>query len=70
MKHPRQLLRAVGAFAASDDERFAVAAPAVSVVDTTGAGDALAGALAARLAAVAPPGGGRTLWRRRRLRDD
>ena len=38
-------------WAAADGRRGSVPAPAVEVVDSTGAGDALAGALAARLAA-------------------
>ncbi|HQR12162.1 MAG TPA: ribokinase [Casimicrobiaceae bacterium] len=38
-----------GALAATGDESFAIAAPVTSVVDTTGAGDALVGALAAAL---------------------
>jgi ribokinase len=38
-----------GALAVRDGERIAIAAPSVSVVDTTGAGDALVGALAAAL---------------------
>jgi ribokinase len=38
-----------GALAVRDGERIAIAAPAMAVVDTTGAGDALVGALAAAL---------------------
>jgi ribokinase len=43
-------LGADGAVAAWPDGRAEVAAPKVTAVDTTGAGDALAGALACRLA--------------------
>jgi ribokinase len=42
-------LGAAGAIAVRDDEHIAVAAPPTSVVDTTGAGDALVGAFAAAL---------------------
>jgi ribokinase len=42
-------LGARGALAASGDEFIAIAAPVTSIVDTTGAGDALVGALAAAL---------------------
>jgi len=42
-------LGASGAIAASDDGLLSLAAPSVLVVDTTGAGDALVGALAAAL---------------------
>jgi len=38
-----------GALAVRGDERFSIAAPPTRVIDTTGAGDALAGALAAAL---------------------
>ena len=41
-------LGARGALAAADDERIAIAAPPTRVVDTTGAGDAFAGALRRR----------------------
>lgn len=44
-------LGAAGAFAANGGGAFAVAAPSVAAIDTTGAGDAFAGAVAARLAA-------------------
>ena len=42
-------LGARGALAAADGTLFTIAAPAVEVVDTTGAGDAFAGVLAAAL---------------------
>ena len=42
-------LGAAGAIAASDGEQFAVPAPCVDVFDTTGAGDAFVGTLAAAL---------------------
>ena len=42
-------LGACGALAVQDEKAFAIAAPGVTVVDTTGAGDALVGALAAAL---------------------
>ncbi len=42
-------LGARGALAAADKTLFTIAAPAVDVVDTTGAGDAFAGVLAAAL---------------------
>ena len=48
-------LGADGAIVAQDGQVTALAAPVVEVVDTTGAGDALCGALAAWLAAGASP---------------
>ena len=49
-------LGAEGALLVDGDEAVRVAAPAVDVVDTTGAGDVLCGTLAARLAAGDPLG--------------
>ena len=48
-------LGAAGAVIAHDGETVAIPAPAVEVQDTTGAGDAFCGAMAARLASGADP---------------